>query len=443
MKEKMIKIMMGGVVALTMLHATETPIEIYTTLTTKNGLVLKGTNKGLIVEGTINFKVPNLELNSTKNAPVYALSEQKDGKILIGGNFDTINDYPRKDLVRINDDGSLDESFMVQNEGFDGEVYDIIVLENKDILVGGYFEEYDENVNLKGLIKLNQYGLIKSTYDMLNIYDHGVVTDIEKIGAELYLAGSFTKNKQINNTKIHVSEKPLLLINKKGLDNEFNKRMSILDGTAFKIIKDKKSLIIVGDFASSKDENIQNIVKVSKNGKIKKSFKANTDGVIYDAKIENNTLKLYGDLILEKNVKSNSSDTVVLEKLPFSSAKFGTSTQGLKMKQYKLQGLENYSSRGCTPYISVASKTRDYWFGKQKAYSWTRLHTCGNASSILTQHFLYKGPDLVGYGEKEKKNTNFLYYSSYYWFADAGTLYTLHDVIVGGHLYSRVLGRGF
>jgi len=433
-----------------MLNAMDAATEIYTTLVTKSGLILKGTNKGLIVEDTSNFKVPNLEFNSTKNASVYVLVEQKDGKILIGGNFDTIDDYPQKDLARINADGSLDENFMAQNEGFKGEVYDIEVLKNNNIIVGGYFTEYDTTKNLKGLIKLNQNGVANDTYNVLNTYNHGVITDILKLGKKLYIAGSFSKSLKKNNKDINgVIEKPILLLNQNGLDNKFNKKMSILDGNAFKIVEDKKSLIIVGDFKSNNDTSIENIIKVSKNGKINKNFKASSDGVIFDAKIENNTLTLYGDFMNDNTMNGNTLKSNVVtsgrvkEKLSFDGGKYGTTTNETKTKEFIMKSESGYSTRGCIPYVSVASKTRDYWYGRQKAYSWTRVNSCGNASMIVNQHFLLQGPHRVGYGARRRYNTNYLYYSTTHWFANAGTLLTVHDVTIGGHRYRKVLRKRF
>jgi len=43
--------------------------------------------------------------------PIYALAIQRDGKILIGGSFDTINGVERKGIARLNTDGSLDTTF--------------------------------------------------------------------------------------------------------------------------------------------------------------------------------------------------------------------------------------------------------------------------------------------------------------------------------------------
>jgi len=42
---------------------------------------------------------------------INVLKVQTDGKILIGGTFNSFNDVPKNNMARLNSDGSLDESF--------------------------------------------------------------------------------------------------------------------------------------------------------------------------------------------------------------------------------------------------------------------------------------------------------------------------------------------
>ena len=48
---------------------------------------------------------------------VRAIAVQKDGKILIGGDFTSINGVPRKYLARLNPNGSRDTSFLDEIAG--------------------------------------------------------------------------------------------------------------------------------------------------------------------------------------------------------------------------------------------------------------------------------------------------------------------------------------
>ncbi len=85
------------------------------------------------------------------NNSIYAIELQADGKILVGGDFTGFSGFDTKNIVRLNPDGTLDESFIYyfdNNEkktrsGFDGRVSSIKLQTDGKILVGGSFSSYD------------------------------------------------------------------------------------------------------------------------------------------------------------------------------------------------------------------------------------------------------------------------------------------------------------
>ncbi len=72
------------------------------------------------------------------NGPVMAVSVQSDGKVLIGGNFNTIFGHPRRGLARLNADGSLDNPLMMQN-ALSGQVNAVAASSQGAALAGGQF----------------------------------------------------------------------------------------------------------------------------------------------------------------------------------------------------------------------------------------------------------------------------------------------------------------
>lgn len=70
---------------------------------------------------------------------VYAIAVQPDGKVLIGGNFSTVNGVSRFCLARLNPNGSLDTGFGIPFDTTNGLVESITVLADGKILVGGSF----------------------------------------------------------------------------------------------------------------------------------------------------------------------------------------------------------------------------------------------------------------------------------------------------------------
>lgn len=81
---------------------------------------------------------------------------QADGKILATGNFRTYNGASSQGLVRINPDGSRDATFNVGN-GLNSWGRTIRVMTNNQVLVGGWFTEYNAR-GANRLVRLNPDG---------------------------------------------------------------------------------------------------------------------------------------------------------------------------------------------------------------------------------------------------------------------------------------------
>ena len=73
------------------------------------------------------------------NGEVFAMALQPDGRLIIGGEFTTVNGTPRQGLARLHVDGTLDLGFNGQLG--DGRVFDIAIQDNGQILIGGSFTQ--------------------------------------------------------------------------------------------------------------------------------------------------------------------------------------------------------------------------------------------------------------------------------------------------------------
>ena len=67
---------------------------------------------------------------------VLVLAMQPDGRLLVGGQFSTVSGFPRRNLARLNADGSLDPSF---NPSPDAAVRAIVLQPDDRIVIGGDF----------------------------------------------------------------------------------------------------------------------------------------------------------------------------------------------------------------------------------------------------------------------------------------------------------------
>ncbi len=124
----------------------------------------------LILSGTVTAQFGALDptFTATGNGPnsdVYALTVQPDGKIFVGGIFTAYQSQPKKYLARLNQDGSLDNTFTTE---FDNGIRRIIILPDGKILVAGGFANCitpSGTVTVRGIARLNADGSFDNTFN--------------------------------------------------------------------------------------------------------------------------------------------------------------------------------------------------------------------------------------------------------------------------------------
>ncbi len=94
-------------------------------------------------------------------AAVQATAVQPDGKILIGGNFNTILGAVRNNIARLNPDGTLDPAF---NPNANSDVYSIAVQVDGKILAGGQFTEIGGQTRNR-IARLNPNGTLDVAFN--------------------------------------------------------------------------------------------------------------------------------------------------------------------------------------------------------------------------------------------------------------------------------------
>ncbi|HEY5915345.1 MAG TPA: delta-60 repeat domain-containing protein [Verrucomicrobiae bacterium] len=98
-------------------------------------------------------------------AEAKVLALQRDGKILVGGNFESVNDVPRAGLARLNPDGSVDTAFDpgAMAGGFPGYVECLAVQGDGKIVVVGGFDTVGGTPN-NGIVRLNPDGTADTNF---------------------------------------------------------------------------------------------------------------------------------------------------------------------------------------------------------------------------------------------------------------------------------------
>jgi len=131
---------------------------------------------------------------SGANGGVNTIALLADGKILIGGNFERYNGKPAGNIARLHPDGSLDESFNVGNIGSSGEIYAITIqtfsTETK-ILIGGAFGSYNGTIR-NNIARLNEDGTIDNSFHYVNGANKWIYA-ITLFGEKILIGGEFTE----------------------------------------------------------------------------------------------------------------------------------------------------------------------------------------------------------------------------------------------------------
>ncbi|MCX6923491.1 MAG: hypothetical protein NT154_09830, partial [Verrucomicrobia bacterium] len=124
------------------------------------------------------------------NDSVRALTIQLDGRILVGGLFTNFNGTVQNRIVRLNADGSIDPTFN-GGVGADGAVYAIAVQADTGILLGGEFTRYG-GVTRNRLTRLNPDGSVDPAINFGAGFDNYVASLVVQTNDSIVLGGGFT-----------------------------------------------------------------------------------------------------------------------------------------------------------------------------------------------------------------------------------------------------------
>jgi uncharacterized delta-60 repeat protein len=122
------------------------------------------TQNRLIRLNSDGSKDTSFDIGSGFDSTVWSVVTQSDGKILVGGLFTTFTGTSQNGLIRLNTDGSKDTSFNI-GTGFNGTVRTIPILPDGKILVGGNFNTFTGSTQNR-IIKLNTDGSKDTSFEI-------------------------------------------------------------------------------------------------------------------------------------------------------------------------------------------------------------------------------------------------------------------------------------
>lgn len=240
------------------------------------------------VPGTIDltFNQGGLGFNNTTRVSF----TQSDGKILVGGDFSSYNDETAYGLIRLNDDGSIDTTFNT-GSGFDGGIFCINQQSDGKILLGGAFTSYDGNI-ANYIIRLNIDGSIDDTFLSGNGFDSNVNSIYVQPDGKILVGGNFQFYNEIYYYNI-------IRLNTDGnIDTSFGIEGDGFNGTVYDIdLLNNGGIIVVGQFTVYQGYTANGVIKLFQNGTIDVDFLSNIgtgfNNPVYTIAIDSNTQKIY------------------------------------------------------------------------------------------------------------------------------------------------------
>ncbi len=218
-------------------------------------------------DGTID---PTFITGTGFNSAVRGMAIQSDGKIIIGGDFTTYNGTPVGYMVRLLPSGAIDTGF-ITGTGFNNIVLPILIQSNGKILIGGVFTSYNGTA-ANSIISLNNDGTVDTSFNI------GTGFDLTPEGAKLQTDGS---GKIIVvgdfNTYNGFSSKRIIRLNPDGTrDTGFNIGTG-LDGDSFYSVTQPDGKIMVGGYFSNFNGNVAKyIVRLNSDGSNDATFVSGT-----------------------------------------------------------------------------------------------------------------------------------------------------------------------
>ena len=210
---------------------------------------------------------------------INSIIEQPDGKILIGGNFNSFNGNTRNFLIRLNSDGTEDTSFYGNlGTGFNARIFSVHLQSDGKILVGGQFTSFNGNTRNR-LIRLNSDGTEDSSfYTNLGTAFPGFFIGVnairEQSDGKIIVGGNFSSFNSLSRQRLirlnpDGTEDTFFYSNLSSLGSAFNSSISGIS------IQTDGKIIITGTFTSLNTSTRYGISRLNLDGTEDSTFYTN------------------------------------------------------------------------------------------------------------------------------------------------------------------------
>ena len=229
-----------------------------------NGIV-RLNNDGSIDDA---FGIGNGFTSTLTDTNVNTLAIQSDGKILVGGDFTAYRGVAANRIIRLNSDGTRDTSFDI-GTGFSGNINTLVIQSDGKILAGGDFTTY-QGVSANRIIRLNSDGTRDTSFDIGTGFNSTVSALAIQSDGKVIVGGVFTTYQGITTNRI-------IRLNSDGTrDTSFDIGTGFTDTVNVVTIRSDGKILVGGRFTTYQGVAANRIIRLNSDGTQDTSFDIGT-----------------------------------------------------------------------------------------------------------------------------------------------------------------------
>lgn len=277
--------------------------EVYTIVQQSDGKILVGGNF-TTYNGTASSKIirldasgsidPTFNIGTGIHGFVRAIAIQTDGKILVGGEFDSYNDTARPYLVRLDASGSLDTTFNT-GTGFEWHpketVNAIVIQPDGKILIGGEFGNYDGIDRSWNILRLNADGSVDAGFDGSGLDQRTNTLALQSDG-KIIVGGNF-------NSRGMDAYNYIIRLNTDGSTDATFDTGTGFDGEVYTItIQSDGKIVVGGGFSTYNGGGSSTIVRLNSNGIVDDIWTHAPSPIIFNNPVRAITFRENGNILV-------------------------------------------------------------------------------------------------------------------------------------------------
>jgi uncharacterized delta-60 repeat protein len=215
-------------------------------------------NNGTYINGT--------SLSTGVDDQINTIELTNDGKIYLGGAFLNFSGLSRNRIVRINSDYTLDNTFQI-GTGFGAAVNTIVRQSDNKLFVGGAFTTYS-GASANRMIKLNDDGSIDNTFNIGTGFNNSVNVIVTQNDGKVLVGGSFT-------TFSGISANRIIRLNSDGtVDSSFvyGTAMSAVSSVNSITIQPDNKILVGGSFQIYNGTSVRRLIRLNTDGTLDNTF---------------------------------------------------------------------------------------------------------------------------------------------------------------------------